>query len=74
MTQKQAIVKYCQENGSITSFEAYTELGVTQLATRILELKNKGYEFSKTRESRIGRYGRPVRFDHYKITKVGEQI
>lgn len=74
MTQKQAIVEYCRNFGEITSFEAYTELGVTQLATRISELKQLGYEFSKRKETKEGRYGRKVHFEHYRITKYGEVL
>lgn len=44
MTQHEKIVDYIKRNGSITSFEAYTKCGITQLATRIKELKEKyGY-------------------------------
>lgn len=74
MTQKKAIVQYCIDNGSISSWEAYQHLGITQLATRISELKEKGYVFDKTTETKEGRYGRKVHFDHYKIVKAGEQL
>jgi DeoR/GlpR family transcriptional regulator of sugar metabolism len=43
MTQHQKIVEYIKKNGSITSFDAYTKCGITQLATRIKELKEQGY-------------------------------
>lgn len=74
MTQKGAIVQYIRDKGSISSWEAYIHLGVTQLATRISELKDRGYEFSKIKEKRTGRYGRTVMFDNYSITKYGEEI
>ena len=45
MTQKELILKYIADFGSITSFQAYADLGITQLATRIKELKAKGYTF-----------------------------
>lgn len=49
-TQKALILKYIAENGYITSMSAY-KLGITQLATRISELKDMGYTF-KTEDFR----------------------
>ena len=43
-TQKALILKYIAEKGFITSMNAY-ELSITQLATRISELKEMGYKF-----------------------------
>lgn len=43
--QKEKIIEHIKKNGSITSYEAYMDLGITQLATRISELKEQGYEF-----------------------------
>ena len=43
-TQKVLILNHIAENGFITSMGAY-QLGITQLATRISELKEKGYVF-----------------------------
>ena len=41
MTQKELILKYIEDFGFITSFQAYADLGITQLATRIKKLKVK---------------------------------
>ena len=43
-------IKYINDFGSITSYQAYADLGVTQLGTRIKELKAKGYEFKTEQE------------------------
>lgn len=37
--QRERIVDYINEHGFITSYDAYAKLGITQLATRIKELK-----------------------------------
>jgi len=74
VTQKQLIVKYLNDNGSITSYEAYIELGITQLATRISELKEKGYVFKNERQHTVNRYGKKTHFDKYLLVKAGEQI
>ena len=65
MTQKELILKYINDFGSITSFQAYTDLGVTQLGTRIKELKDKGYTFKTEPQKTNNRYGKPVRFVRY---------
>lgn len=43
--QKSRIVDYIKQFGSITSWEAYNELGITQLGARIDQLQKEGYEF-----------------------------
>ena len=70
MSQKEMILQYIADFGSITSFQAYSDLGITQLATRIKELKAKGYVFQTEPKTTTNRYGRPVRFSVYRL--VGE--
>ena len=67
MTQKELILKYLEDFGSITSFQAYADLGITQLATRIKELKAKGYAFKTVPECNTNRYGKPVHYVRYFI-------
>lgn len=42
-TQKQRIIDYIAREGSITTIEAFMELGITKLTTRISELRRDGY-------------------------------
>lgn len=70
MTQRERIVKYIREFGSITSWEAYEDLGITQFASRVKELKEEGYEFKTEWESRKNRYGEPVMFKRYYLVDV----
>ena len=69
MTQKQAILQYIKDFGGITSMEAYMDLGVTQLATRISELKEQGYSFDKTTIKKLNRYGKKIAFSKYSLRK-----
>ena len=70
-TQKELILKYIADFGYITSFQAYQDLGITQLATRIKELKAKGYEF-KTEDVRTkNRYGKPSHYYKYYLINKG---
>lgn len=70
INQRQRIINYIREFGSITSLEAYKDLGITQLATRIKELKELGYEFETKWESSKNRYGEKVDFKRYFLADI----
>lgn len=65
VTQKEKIINYIQKFGSVTSWEAYRDLGITQFAARVKELKEKGYEFETKWEKNENKEGRMVRFKRY---------
>lgn len=46
-TQKQKVIEYMTEHGSITTFEAFMELNITRLAEYIRQLKEDGYDVRK---------------------------
>ena len=70
ITQRERIIKYIREFGSISSWEAYSDLGITQFATRVSELKEQGYEFKTEWESKENRYGEPVTFKRYYLADM----
>lgn len=72
MNQKQMIIKYIKDFGSITSYQAYIDLGITQLATRIKELKEQGYDFKTEWISKKNRYGKPVAFKKYRLEATND--
>ena len=43
-TQEERVLEYMQKFGSITTLEAFRDLGVTRLSAKIYTLKKKGYE------------------------------
>lgn len=45
--QKTLILEYMRKYGSISSYEAYAHLGITQLGARIDNLQDDGYVFKK---------------------------
>ena len=67
MSQRERVLKYIEDFGYITSWDAYKDLGVTQLATRIFELKEEGYEFEKEWVSTKNRYGVKCGYAKYKL-------
>jgi len=67
MTQRERILKYIIENGSISALEAVLELGILQLSARICELEKLGYHFTKTKVKTKNRYGDPVTYIRYGV-------
>lgn len=65
MTQREAILNYITEFGSITPMEAFADLGITKLATRISEMKKDGMEFKIDTVKSKNRYGKSVQFCKY---------
>ena len=72
VTQRDRVLKYIQDFGSISSFQAYQDLGVTQLATRIFELKERGYHFKKTTIQTKNRYGDATHYVEYRLAEETE--
>lgn len=65
MTQREAILNYITEFGSITPMEAFADLGITKLATRISEMRKDGMEFKIDTVKSKNRYGKSVQFCKY---------
>lgn len=65
MTQHEAILQYMDDFGSITPMQAFSDLGITKLATRISELSRRGYEFDKKLVTGKNRYGHSVSYMRY---------
>ena len=71
LNQRERVLKYISDFGYITSWQAYKDLGITQLATRIKELKDIGYQFRTENIKTTNRYGKPSHYyRYYLIDKV----
>ena len=72
MTQRDMILEYIDRFGSISPMEAFSDLGITKLATRVSELDAMGIPLEKTWESRRNRFGKKVRYKRYsRLTNDG---
>ena len=67
MTQQQRILNYMQDFGSISPMEAFRDLGITKLATRISEITRGGQAVAKQMEISRNRYGDSVRYMRYRL-------
>lgn len=65
--QQERVLNYMQDFGSISSLEAFKDLGVTRLSAVIFVLKRKGHVISSNTEKSKNRYGEPVHFARYRL-------
>lgn len=70
ITQKDRILNYIREFGSISSWEAYSDLGITQLGARIDQLQKDGHVFRTEWEKKKNRFGEPVSFKRYYLSDI----
>ena len=63
--QHERILRFIEEHGSITPMEAFSELGITKLSTRIGEMIEIGISIEKHREKGRNRFGEKVNYMRY---------
>lgn len=66
-TQAQRILDYIDQFGSITQLEALKDLGCMRLASRISDLKRKGYPIISKTEAVKNRFGENSHIKRYYI-------
>ena len=71
-SQCEKILDYIDRFGSITTLQAFTDLGCTRLASRICDLRQKGYAIADKQEKSKNRFGETVHYKRYYIAKEGE--
>lgn len=62
---KFALLKHFDDNGSITSMEAFSKYGITRLSARILELRKLGYKIDTVMMETTTRLGERCRYAKY---------
>lgn len=70
MTQSKRVINYINQYGSITPLDAFRDLGITKLATRISELKKEGYTFYQKYEKNKNRFGETVYYMRYSFKPI----
>ena len=73
VNQNDLVIAYIRAYGSITTLEAFRDLGVARLASRICDLKKRGYTFRKDIAKAKNRFGKNVRFTRYSLIEGGEE-
>lgn len=66
-TQNERIIAYMKEFGSITQLDAIRDLGVMRLASRICDLRKRGYNIVSVRETVKNRWGENSPIKRYRL-------
>lgn len=66
-TQNKRIIEYMNRFGSITQLEALRDLGVMRLASRISDLKRKGWGIVSQIDTVENRFGEKCRIKRYSL-------
>lgn len=66
-TQNERILKYMNDFGSITQIDALRDLGVMRLASRISDLRRRGYPIESRAEAVKNRYGEKCHIKRYSM-------
>lgn len=64
MTQKQMVIKYLKENGSITTLEAFTKLYICDLQ-KIIQLLKENYIIKDEWIHKKNMYGKKIKYKKY---------
>ena len=67
MTQREQIIEYLHQFGSITPMEAFADLGITKLATRVSEMRKDGRKFKIERIKSKNRFGKTIHYAKYSL-------
>lgn len=67
-SQKQKVIQYILDFGSISTREAFLDLGIARLAARIYDLRKLGFKIASVMETGINRYGETVRYARYSLS------
>ena len=65
MTQVEIILRHLQDYGAITTYEAFTEYGITRLPSRIFDLRSRNLNITDEWVYRKNRYGKQIKFKKY---------
>ena len=70
ITQADRVMKYMRDFGSISSLDAFKDLGVTRLSAVVHTLRHKnGYAINMVMETSKNRYGDPVHYGRYSFAE-----
>ena len=68
-TQCERIIDYINRFGSISTIEAFNDLGVARLASRIHDLKDQGYNIVSEIKTGRNRFGEKTSYKVYRFAE-----
>lgn len=69
LTQCEKIIRHLRDNGSISSLEAINEYGILRLASRVNDLKRRGYNIVGETKTGRNRYNEKTTFKVYRLVE-----
>ena len=69
MTQKEQILLYLKNFGSITPMQAFADLGITKLATRVSEMRRDGIKFNIETVHGKNRFEKQIHYARYSLAE-----
>lgn len=72
ITQCDKVLQFIKVNGSITSMQAFYNLGVTRLAARIANLRERGVDIESKTVSGKAKDGTPIHYSVYSLSHEKE--
>ena len=67
MTQCDMVLRHLKDFGTITSIEAITDYGILRLASRVSDLKRRGYRIKSERGAGVNHYGEATHYSIYSL-------
>lgn len=67
ITQEYIVLRHLKDFGSLTTWQAIQEYGITRLSARILELRKQGHNIESENITVKNRYGNSTTFSKYYI-------
>lgn len=68
-TQKQMVLDYIKEFGSITPLDGFRDLGITRLSAVVFDLREEGHEINAVIEKGKNRFGNQTRYARCSLGK-----
>ena len=70
LTQEQMVEQHLKDYGSITTWEAFTDYGITRLSAKIYNLRKSGLNIKSNFFTTKNRYGSSVTFAKYVLESL----
>jgi len=73
MAQKDRVLNYLKTGNSITTFNAYNELGITRISARIFELRKDGHDIISKTLKVLNRFGEVCTINSWSLIAPEEE-
>lgn len=72
MNQNELVLSLLKEGKHLTSMQAYEELGITRLPSRICDLRKDGNNIGSVNRTCVNRLGHTSKYCEYFLVEIGK--